>query len=236
MSSNEEKELKALKEETKKTLDKLVLDKFPKKILELDKLITDKFDPKNMMKIKSTVNIPIPDKPKDGQPSTGSTQDKTGVDKRIFLFPNGVNETNDQMLKLSEEVRPLVLDFVADMRALKFAIKLMVPKVEDGNNFGVEIQSEVIYSITNSEQTATVRLSQFKAHFQSRGNIVTWIARWPHCDDYRRCLQESDQKFFLILCLIVRELRDDYICLNDLIVKNLEKIKNPRPARDISIY
>lgn len=233
MSSDDLKKLNDLKEEAKKALDKLVINKFPKKILEFEKLLV-KYEPKKINTIKTDINIPIPEKPKSGQ--TTDSQVRTGLDKRVFLFPDGVTQTNDQMLKFTEEVRPLVLEFLADMRELKFAVTLMVPKVEDGNNFGVAIQETVMHAIGINERWAQGRLSKFEAYFNSRGNIICWIAKWPHCDDFRKCLEEADQKFFLILCLMVSEMREGYIYLNDLIVKNLEKVKNPRPIRDTSVY
>ena len=235
-NTSKDKALEELKEKTKQSLDKLILEKFPKKILELNKLIEEKFNVKGMSTLTSTVNIPIPDKPSDQKIPETTPQSREGIDKRVFLFPNGVNESNEQIVKLSAIVKPLLLDFVTDMRTIKYAIQLMIPKVEDGHNFGVAIQESAIHIISHSANQAGTRLGQFTRYHNHRGNIITWIARYPHCDDYRRCLQEEDQKFYLILCLIIRELRDGYISLNDLIVKNMDKIKKPRPVRDVNIY
>ncbi|XP_054164887.1 proteasome activator complex subunit 3-like [Oppia nitens] len=232
-----DKDLNALKERTKKSLDSLIINEFPKRIVQMNQLIDTKLNVNKIKEIKTIVNIPIPDKPTaEIQTSVTTPISRTSLDRRVFLFPNGVNQSNSEICKLIECVKPLLLDFVKDMRLLRFAIQLMVPTVEDGNNIGVVIQSIAIKLIESSEKLALSRLKQFGKYHNSRGNVVSWIARYPHCQDYRHCLEEEDQKFYLILCLMIREMRDKYVSINDFVVKNLDKIKNPRPVRINSMY
>ena len=150
------------------------------------------------------------------------------MDKRIFLFPNGFEPVNKHISEMIDIVKPLMLQFNNEMRMLKLAIVLMVPKVEDGNNFGVEIQEQVIGSIDKADEIIISRYNEISRYFLRRGQLISQIAKYPHCEDFRRSLVEEDEKFTLILCLIVREIRDRYIRLHDLIIKNLDKIKNPR--------
>lgn len=54
--------------------------------------------------------------------------------------------------------------------------------------------------------------------------------------DFRKTLEELDEKQFLNLRLVVAELRNHYASLHDIIVKNLEKIKRPRNSNTESMY
>ncbi len=64
------------------------------------------------------------------------------------------------------------------MRTIRFAIQLMVPKVEDGNNLGVEMQETTIHALSRAENQALARLNQFYRYFTGRGNIVSLIAKY----------------------------------------------------------
>lgn len=150
------------------------------------------------------------------------------MDKRIFLFPNGFEPVNKHIIEMIDIVKPLMLLFNNEMRMLKLAIVLMVPKVEDGNNFGVEIQEQVIGSISKADDIMISRYNEISSYFLHRGQLISQVAKYPHCEDFRLGLIEEDEKFRLILCLILHEIRDRYTRLHDLIIKNLDKIKNPK--------
>jgi proteasome activator subunit 3 (PA28 gamma) len=230
------KDVNELKEKTKQKLDILVIEKFPQKITELQKLINEKLSAKNMSTVATEVKIPIPEilnNQTDGQ-SSQSQVSRTGPDNRVLLFPRGVEPSNKIITEYLDIVKPLALDFSHDMRTIRFAIQLMVPKVENGNNLGVEIQEAAIHALSKAENQALARLNQFYHYFSGRGNIISLIAKYPHCDDYRKALKVEN--FFLILCLIVRELRDNYLSVHDLIVKNMSKIKNPRTLHSHDMY
>jgi proteasome activator subunit 3 (PA28 gamma) len=232
------KDVNELKEKTKQKLDILVIEKFPQKIAELQKLINEKLSAKNVSTVATEVKIPIPqilNNQTDGQ-SSQSQVSRTGPDNRVLLFPRGVEPSNKTITEYLDIVKPLVLDFSHDMRTIRFAIQLMVPKVEDANNLGVEIQEATIHALSKAENQALARLNQFYHYFSGRGNIVSLIAKYPHCDDYRKALKVEDENFYLILCLIVRELRDNYLSLHDLIVKNMSKIKDPRTLHSHDMY
>lgn len=76
----------------------------------------------------------------------------------------------------------------------------------------------------------------FFRYFISRGKIVSKVAKYPHISDYRRAVQELDEKEYVSLWLVMCEVRNRYCSLHDLVIKNLEKIKKPRSSNAQSLY
>lgn len=58
----------------------------------------------------------------------------------------------------------------------------------------------------------------------------------PHQEDYRRTVTEIDEKEYISLRLIISELRNQYVTLHDMILKNIEKIKRPRSSNAETLY
>ena len=50
---------------------------------------------------------------------------------------------NETFSRVSEELKPILREFIDNCSVIKVWISLLVPKMEDGNNFGVSIQAEV---------------------------------------------------------------------------------------------
>ncbi|KAH8040726.1 hypothetical protein HPB51_012041 [Rhipicephalus microplus] len=55
-------------------------------------------------------------------------------------------------------------------------------------------------------------------------------------EDFRRTVQELDEKQYVSLRLVLCELKNHYATLHDLITKNLEKIKRPRSSNAENMY
>lgn len=106
----------------------------------------------------------------------------------------------------------------------------MIPKIEDGNNFGVSIQEDTLAEVQSVESEAAAFFDQISRYFISRAKIISKVAKYPHIEDYRRAVQELDEKEYLSLWLIMSEIRNRYCALHDIVVKNLDKIKKPRSS------
>lgn len=136
----------------------------------------------------------------------------------------------------------------------------MIPKIEDGNNFGVSIQEDTLAEIQSVESEAAAFFDQISRYFISRAKVVSKVAKYPHIEDYRRAVQvfyflaqtirsmfsinflfvffvqELDEKEFLSLWLVMCEVRNRYSSLHDIVIKNLEKLKKPRSSNADSLY
>ena len=62
----------------------------------------------------------------------------------------------------------------------------------------------------------------------SRAKTVAKIAKYPHVDDFRQVLKEIDERQILELRIALREMKNSYASIYDLVYKNYEKLKKPR--------
>jgi proteasome activator subunit 3 (PA28 gamma) len=71
--------------------------------------------------------------------------------------------------------------------------------------------------IRTVEGEAAAYFDQMSRYFLSRAKTVAKVAKYPHVEDYRRTIQEIDEKEFLSLRLVVAELRNHYATLHDMV-------------------
>lgn len=169
--------------------------------------------------------------------------------KSPFNFPKTMNSKNFYIrtvqmpvakvlpdIKLFNEYLVIseLISFAANL--LKMWISFMIPKIEDGNNFGVSIQEDTLAEIQTVESEAAAFFDQISRYFLSRAKVVSKVAKYPHIDDYRRAVVELDEKEYLSLWLVVCEVRNRYSSLHDIVIKNLEKLKKPRSSNTESLY
>ncbi len=245
-------DIDSFKEKVKVDALELVLHKFPKKVLELDALSkSEKFSP-NADLLKFELNIPVPDAPYSANDKTSgegfSESEKLQILSkqncaengikikdllyRPNLFPMGLVQSNRHLVEMINTIKPLMREFIRDMALLQTGISLMIPKIEDGNNFGVEIQHETIETMSSIEDEIQGRFNSFTNYYAVRGDLVANVSEYPHSEDFRLAVQENDEKFHLCLCQTLIHLRDHYASLHDLVTKNLKKLKKPRSANN----
>ncbi|OTF73101.1 proteasome activator complex subunit 3-like protein, partial [Euroglyphus maynei] len=169
-----------------------------------------------------------------GNSSTTTTIEQSKIStkptdgSRVLILPYGSVRCNKHIVELIDIVKPLIRQLVEDTNLLKMWVLFLIPRIEDGNNFGVSIQEEALTEIRTVEAEATTYFDQMSHYFNSRARIITKIAKYPHVDDFRRNVAEIDEKEFLCLRLTMAELRNHYASLHDIVTKNLDKIKTPR--------
>ena len=70
---------------------------------------------------------------------TKKTKTELNDNSTPYVF-NGTVPSNPLISILEDKLRPYILHFLDSVAIIKLWIQLMIPKVEDGNNFGVSIQ------------------------------------------------------------------------------------------------
>ncbi|KYO37833.1 proteasome activator complex subunit 1 [Alligator mississippiensis] len=115
-------------------------------------------------------------------------------------------------------------------------VQLQVPRIEDGNNFGVAVQEKVFELMTASRTKLEGFQTHISKYFSERGDAVAKAAKNPHVGDYRQLVHELDEAEFAELRLMVMEIRNLYAVLYDIVLKNFEKIKKPRGETKGMIY
>jgi len=241
-----QKQLDEYKSKCKDDAEKLVTEVFPLKVLNLNSMLeSDKFTTSRVTKLESKLNIPIP-APVTANHDSGDAQDMSKKRKleemmsvpgsKVVVLPNGAVNTNLEILELINMVKPEIRELIDNANKVKMWITYLIPRIEDGNNFGVSIQEDTMAEARQVESEAATYLDQISRYFMTRAKVISKVAKYPHVEDYRLTVKELDEKEFVSLRLVICELRNHYASLHDIIIKNLDKIKKPRNSNTDNMY
>jgi proteasome activator subunit 3 (PA28 gamma) len=248
MSENYKEQVSEYKENLKKEARHIIEDIFPRKVIELNALLeSKKFSVSRLEELNCPPDIPIPAPILLNHNSDGQATKKRKVDhinndveeisgSKVLLFPNGEVPPNKHIVELVDIVKPEVIELIDYGNKIKMWITYMIPRIEDGNNFGVSIQEDTMAEARQVESEAATFLDQISRYFMTRGKIVAKVAKLPHVADIRRTIKELDEKEFISLRLVMCEMRNHYASLHDLITKNMDKIMKPRNQNTQSMY
>jgi len=256
MASDPVTRLSDYKESLKSKAETLVKKEFPQRIMELEELIgTTSFKLSPSIKVERPVNIPIPKVMPDENGETGDGDKETVGKKRkmtkeasaaddfsqvsgskVLLLPNGVSPCNSVVAQMITEIRPKIVELVEAANLLKMWVTFLIPRIEDGNNFGVSVQEDTLGEIRQVESDGCSYLDAISSYHLNRGKVVTKIAKYPHVEDFRQTVVELDEKQALSIRLIAVELKNHYAVLHDVICKNWDKIKKPRSVNHDAMY
>ncbi|KAJ3608359.1 hypothetical protein NHX12_025407 [Muraenolepis orangiensis] len=206
------KKVDAFRERITSEAEDLVANFFPKKLLELDHFLKDPIlNICDLKEIHSEINLTVPD-------------------------PILVSDLHDGLDAQNWPVKPEIRTLIEKCNTVKMWVQLLIPRIEDGNNFGVSIQEETVAELRTVEGEAVSYLDQISRYYITRAKLVSKIAKYPHVEDYRLTVSEIDEKEYISLKIIVSELRNQYVTLHDMILKNIEKIKRPRSSNTEALY
>uniref|UniRef100_A0A8C8J1V6 Proteasome activator complex subunit 1 n=1 Tax=Oncorhynchus tshawytscha TaxID=74940 RepID=A0A8C8J1V6_ONCTS len=207
--------------------ENLVASFFPNKLLELDHFLKDPIlNICELKEIHSEINLTVPDpillsnlhdgleaqNAKKRKMEDGTSEDKVAGTK-VFIMPSGMMKSNTKLVDLIEKVKP-------EIRTL----------IEKCNT------EETVAELRTVEGEAASYLDQISGYYITRAKLVSKIAKYPHVEDYRRTVTEIDEKKYISLKVIVSELRNQYVTLYDMILKNIDKIKKPRSSNAEALY
>lgn len=239
------KKVQDYKDSLVKKAEQLIFQGFPEKIVELNEMLaTPMFSERKFDEVHQDLNIPVPDPivvnhvdDAEEPPSAKRPRNDFCVPgTKVMVLPTGTVPCNDPLCEMIKVVKPIIRKLVEDSNLLKMWISFLIPKIEDGNNFGVSIQEDTLAEIQAVESEAAAFFDQISRYFLSRAKVVSKVAKYPHIEDYRRAVVELDEKEYLSLWLVVCEVRNRYSSLHDIVIKNLEKLKKPRSSNAESLY
>jgi len=127
-----------------------------------------------------------------------------------------------------------IVELIETINTVKIWIQLNIPKIEDGNNFGVSIQEETVSELARAEDSGFAVIENMTKYFISRAKLVSKVLKYPSVEDYKQSIVELDEKEFINLKLCCLDLRNNYAILYDMITKNLEKIRTPRSSNHLA--
>ncbi|XP_068777803.1 proteasome activator complex subunit 1 [Struthio camelus] len=200
---------------------------FPAKVAELQALLEDPAFAVGPEELRSELDIPLPE---PGQKKKEKKEEEEEGPPCGPLAPNAA------VLGLLRRMRPLVQAAREHLAQVSAWLQLQVPRIEDGDNFGVAVQEKVFELFT----AARTKLDGFQGrpakYLLERGDAVAKAAKNPHVLDYRELVHALDEAEFGELRLTAAELRDLYAVLHDVVLKNMEKIRKPRGDAKAMIY
>lgn len=233
--------------------EEILRTEFPSKVIELTEMLkSDLFSDATLSRVKQgtcfTSVSPAPSEAKaDNSVETKGRGKKRKVEDsdhsneaegamNSHSGSTGQIQTNIEIQRISGAVKPHILSLIQHLNMLKLWIELLIPRIEDGNNFGVSVQEEALNEISRSETDASSLLDSLSRYYLSRGKIASKCLKYPGLQDYRVALAEMDEKKFYSLKIVVSELRNLYTTIYDILLKNLDKIKTPRNSNATSMY
>ncbi|KAI0073933.1 proteasome activator pa28 REG alpha/beta subunit [Panus rudis PR-1116 ss-1] len=224
---------------------------------ELQQLIDDSADPSSIFNIshaskatnKTVYSI-----------SASPEEDSEPASKKRKL--NGVNTTNGTVAELgvtagndvAHAANPGLIRFNRHMQQVHDVIKreseqladycdkvklwvnLSMPKIEDGDNFGVQIQEEVLNEVQRSQESAYNLRDAARQNHVTRAKICSKILKYPHLEDYTMALLEHDERQLYIARQNLFDIRNIYAILTDILHKNINKIRSPKGNNAVALY
>lgn len=121
----------------------------------------------------------------------------TATGTKVLALPSGPVKCNTPICDIIKIVKPVIRTLVEDSNLLKMWISFLIPKIEDGNNFGVSVQEDTLAEIQSVESEAAAFFDQISRYFISRAKIVSKVAKYPHIEDYRRAVQVSPRRLLI---------------------------------------
>jgi len=228
------KQVTGLKEAVVEQASKIVHEIMPRKILELNELFTKhetfNADPSSVLKMEGLEFKINP----DVQLNSKKRKLEDEVDPIEKAGMATMVPCNKIILELLDIIKKEILELIEMINTVKIWIQLNIPRIEDGNNFGVSIQEETVSELSRAEDSGFAVLESMTKYFVTRAKLVTKVLKYPNVEDYRQTVKELDDKEFVNLRFCALDLRNNYAILHDIIMKNLEKLKTPRSSNHMS--
>jgi len=132
--------------------------------------------------------------------------------------------SNKLILETTEILRAELLSVVSNVDVVKLWIQLNIPRIEDGNNFGVGVQEDTMSELSRAEDHAFSLLETITKYYIARAKLVTRCFKYPNLADFEVAVSEADQKQYLSNVLSLVDLRNNYALIYDLVIKNIDKL------------
>lgn len=206
---------------------------FPQKITQLNTLLeSETFDFEEQRRAIDHPLLQVPSTPNND----GTGQAMVPVNSSRALLSSGPITCNGVIRTQIDIVKPFIRELVEHANLLKMWVTFLIPKIEDGNNFGVSIQEEILMEIMVTEKEADSFLHSIQNYHLNRAQAIGKIMKYPNVNDFRKVVTELDEKEFVTLRMVLTEIRNRYATMYDMIGKNWEKVMRPRSSNAENMY
>ncbi|KAH9065640.1 proteasome activator pa28 REG alpha/beta subunit [Lactarius vividus] len=222
---------------------------FPSKILELQNLIKSTSSPSSPFHQShatafTDLKVYPPPSPSNSAGESDKKKRKREVeetnshvssDTQHARFPN-VFHANRHIASVHETLKKECEQLIELTDKVKLWINLTMPKIEDGDNFGVQIQEEVLSELHRSQESGYNIRDCVRQNHLNRAKISSKIIKYPHLEDYGLALKEHDDKQLYIARQNLSDLRNVYAVVTDMLHKNITKLRSPKGNNGVSLY
>ncbi|MBW0467065.1 hypothetical protein O181_006780 [Austropuccinia psidii MF-1] len=220
--------------------------RLPQKILAINKVL-ENFSESSINSF--IINPPTSDEP-DTPPTNSRKKRRVANGKDSIALESNVAEqsnpagpkntssvaTNPKVNAHYEFLRQHWEELVTITNDIKIHINLLVPKIEDGDTFGVQVQEECLSELARAQDSGYNLLEAQLKHYMSRAKLASKLIKYPNIEDYQLALQEHDRNSVFLCRQHLVDLRNIYTLLTDLLHKNIVKITKPKGANSDGMY
>lgn len=144
------------------------------------------------------------------------------------IFDCNLIDTNSLVHNLSKRLKGYLIELNTIALDFSIGLELSVPKIQEGNNFGVEVLMKATRIAMDIYNISLTHLNILDEYYCERVQILSKMIRHVYIEDYRIVLNRLDKENYYLLCCIVNHLYQNYSMLYDFVIKNLRKLLNPR--------
>lgn len=223
-----------------------VFQAFPSKILEIHQMIqttffdipstdTTIYPPPVPISNDVTYEASFKKRKRSSEGGGGDEHARVSNDSTGARFPQLVH-SNSHIQNVHEIIKRQCEDLVTLTDQVKLWVTLAIPKIEDGDNFGVQVQEEVLGELQRAQESAFNLRDTARQDYLARAKICSKLIKYPNVEDYSLALKEHDDKQQYLANQHLRDIRNMYATLTDVLHKNISKIRAPKANNTAGLY
>ncbi|EJD03669.1 proteasome activator pa28, REG alpha/beta subunit [Fomitiporia mediterranea MF3/22] len=245
MSPGLTQKLEAYHEKVAANAENVVFTIFPQKILDLQEQIDSSSDPSSIFHLShaatSTDATVYPGPSREQRPDSKKRKVADGASQNTVSTTENARyaesvHANKHIEKVHAHLKKECEELARLCDDVSIWIQLTMPKIEDGDNFGVAVQEEALAELNRCQQSAYNLRDTARQHHQTRAKICSKIIKYPNVEDYPLALKEHDEKMLYTARSNLFDLRNLYAVMTNIFQKNIAKIRAPKGNNSVALY
>ncbi|KAF5368605.1 hypothetical protein D9758_002318 [Tetrapyrgos nigripes] len=172
------------------------------------------------------------------------SDDATGTSDNSSVISNDTQNarlmnmvlSNKRVKSMHDVVKKECEELASNIDKVKLWLTINLPKIEDGDNFGVQVQEEVLGELHRAQESAYNLRDVPRQDFLARAKICSKLIKYPFVEDYTLALQEHDEKQIYTASQRLVDIRNLYAAVMDITQKNITKLRAPKGNNSSSLY
>uniref|UniRef100_A0A8C8VJB4 Proteasome activator complex subunit 2 n=1 Tax=Pelusios castaneus TaxID=367368 RepID=A0A8C8VJB4_9SAUR len=172
----------------------------------------DSLNIKDLSTLQAPLDIPIPDPPPKDEDEDAANME-TDKEEKKETPKCGYLKGNEAVVALLDRVKPEVRQLKEKCILVTTWIHHLIPRIEDGNDFGVAIQEKVLERVTAVKTKVEGFQTAISKYFSERGDAVAKASKETHVMDYRALVHERDEAVYGEIRTMVLDIRGFYVSM-----------------------